>query len=61
MRGGITFVSLVGATVAPPLSAYMIHFLGWRWTFAIFGVVGVAWAAAFYLWFSDDPAQHPRT
>jgi sugar phosphate permease len=60
-RGTITFVSLVGAAVAPPVSAYLIGFVGWRWTFVIFGMLGVAWAIAFYAWFRDDPAQHPGT
>jgi MFS family permease len=33
--------------------------VGWRWSFALFGVLGVVWAAAFALWFRDDPAEHP--
>jgi MFS transporter, ACS family, glucarate transporter len=31
---------------------------GWRWTFAIFGLIGLTWAILFYLWFRDDPAEH---
>src|SRR5205823_3649023 len=33
----------------------------WRWTFGVFGLIGLVWAAAFYLWFRDDPAEHPAT
>jgi ACS family glucarate transporter-like MFS transporter len=31
---------------------------GWRWTFAVFGVIGLVWAVSFYLWFRDNPADH---
>jgi MFS family permease len=54
----MTCSSLGGAT-APVLAAYLIGLLGWRWVFVIFGLVGVAWAAAFVVWFRDDPAAHP--
>lgn len=57
-RGAVTFVSLVGGAIAPPLAAYLIRLVGWRWTFAIFGVIGILWALVFYYWFRDDPAEH---
>lgn len=60
-RGSITFVSLLGGAIAPPLAAYLIKYVGWRWTFAIFGAVGVLWAIVFYWWFRDDPAEHRST
>jgi MFS family permease len=59
-RGTIGFFSLVGAALAPIGSAYLIYNVGWRWTFVIFGALGVAWVAVFYAWFRDDPATHPR-
>jgi MFS family permease len=59
VRGAITFVSLVGAIVAPILASHFIQLFGWRLTFAVFGVLGFGWAAAFYAWFRDDPAKHP--
>jgi predicted MFS family arabinose efflux permease len=37
----------------------VIERVGWRWTFVVFGSVGVLWAVGFYLWFRDDPAAHP--
>ena len=43
-----------------PLRA-LINLFGWRWTFVVFGLIGLVWAAAFYLWFRDDPAEHPGT
>src|SRR5689334_10223413 len=59
VRGAITFVSLVGAIVAPILASHFIQLFGWRPTFSIFGALGLLWAAAFYAWFRDDPANHP--
>jgi sugar phosphate permease len=41
------------------LAANLIENIGWRWTFAAFGLVGLVWAAAFLSWFRDDPADHP--
>jgi sugar phosphate permease len=32
---------------------------GWRVSFWIFGTLGIFWAAAWWKWFRDDPAQHP--
>lgn len=58
-RGAITTTSQLGGAIAPPLAATLIVLVGWRWTFAVFGLCGVAWAAAFYWWFRDEPADHP--
>jgi ACS family glucarate transporter-like MFS transporter len=59
-RAAITTTSLIGGAIAPPLAAYLIGLLGWRWTFAAFGTLGVVWTAAFYYWFRDDPAEHSQ-
>ena len=58
-QGFVMTAGQLGGVVAPTLAAYLIKGLGWRWTFAIFGLTGVAWAVAFWLWFRDDPAEHP--
>jgi nitrate/nitrite transporter NarK len=49
MAGGLT----------PLLVAFMLARMPWRAVFVIFGLVGFVWAAAWYRWFRDDPAQHP--
>jgi MFS transporter, ACS family, hexuronate transporter len=36
--------SSLGAVVAPPLIAYIVLHLNWRWTFFIFGSLGFVWA-----------------
>jgi MFS family permease len=49
-----------GGAFTPPLVALVMGLVGWRRSFAVFGCVGVAWAAAFYFWFRDNPLQKPR-
>jgi MFS family permease len=58
-QGVVVAAAQVGGALSPIVAAYLIELVGWRWTFAIFGLVGVVWAAAFYGWFRDDPAEHP--
>jgi MFS family permease len=58
-RGAITTTSQFGGAIAPPLAAALIGLVGWRWTFGLFGLVGLVWASFFYWWFRDDPAGHP--
>lgn len=56
---GINFSgSRLGAAFALPAVAAMIGALGWRPSFFILAAVGFVWAAAWYAWFTDDPAQH---
>jgi MFS family permease len=49
-----------GGAFTPPLVALVMGLVGWRRSFPIFGCVGVAWAAAFYFWFRDNPLQKPK-
>jgi ACS family glucarate transporter-like MFS transporter len=48
----------LGAAFAMPGVAWMIERLGWRTSFLVLGAVGFVWAAAWYWWFRDDPAEH---
>jgi ACS family glucarate transporter-like MFS transporter len=34
--------------------------VGWRWTFFLFGLLGVAWAVLFWRAYRDDPEADPR-
>jgi MFS transporter, ACS family, glucarate transporter len=52
--------SRFGAAFALPAVAWLVSALGWRSSFVILGVVGLAWAGFWYLWFRDDPETHPR-
>lgn len=60
-QGIVTTAMMIGGAAAPIASQALIEHVGWRWSFAVFGIAGLAWAAAFYLWFRDDPAAHPAT
>jgi MFS transporter, ACS family, glucarate transporter len=59
---GVTHAaSRVGAALTPPLVVAMMIRFGWRLPFFIFGLVGLAWAAVWYTYYRDTPAEHPRT
>ncbi len=60
VQGLMLTAAQLGASLAPAIAAYLIAEAGWRWTFAIFSTFGLCWAAGFYQWFRDDPAQHPN-
>lgn len=34
--------------------------IGWRWTFAVNGLVGIIWATVWLLWFRDNPKDNPK-
>ena len=48
----------LGAAVAPLLVVFLYTFMSWKNVFLVFGLVGFAWAAAFYWWFRDTPSEH---
>jgi ACS family glucarate transporter-like MFS transporter len=58
-QGLINTSMLIGGAATPVLAAYLMKHVGWRWSFLLFASLGLVWAAAFYFWFRDDPADHP--
>jgi sugar phosphate permease len=48
----------LGAAVTPVLVAFIILHLGWRAPFLIFALVGLAWAAVWFLYYRDTPREH---
>ncbi len=60
-QGFVTTAMMIGGAAAPMTSQWLIDWVGWRWTFAVFAVLGVFWAIAFYAWFHDHPSEHPST
>jgi MFS transporter, ACS family, hexuronate transporter len=44
--------SSVGAVVAPPLIAFIILTVDWRWVFFITGTLGLLWALAWWLFYN---------
>src|SRR2546426_10502789 len=59
-QGMVWMSGRLGGAFAPALVVFMIARMGWRPTFWIFGVVGVAWAACFWCWFRDRPQEKPK-
>lgn len=49
-----------GGAATPPLVLLAINFVGWRWAFVLFGLLGAAWVAWFARNFHERPADHPR-
>ncbi len=47
-----------GGALAPPLAVALIAWLGWRWSFGVFGAVGLIWCVICARWYRDDPAGH---
>lgn len=47
-----------GGALTPMLVYVCLQFMPWRAAFAAFGVLGVVWAIAFYVWYRDDPREH---
>lgn len=57
---GITHAfARLGNAVAPPIVAFLIYQFGWRIGFVILGVASFLWVVVWYLYFRDDPKDHP--
>lgn len=61
-RGRAQGIFFMGAHLAggvtPLLVGWMLTWMPWRMVFVTFGAVGLVWAAFWYAWFRDDPAEH---
>jgi len=51
--------SQLGGAVAPLLVVPIQARYGWRASFFCFGFLGLIWAAVWYAWFRDSPAEKP--
>ncbi|MGA0556107.1 MFS transporter [Larkinella sp. VNQ87] len=49
----------LGGALTPLLVIPLVHWAGWRWAFVILGLVGAVWAAGWFRWFRDEPAEQP--
>lgn len=63
-RGTVQGIFFMGAHLSggltPLLVIALMQWLPWRAIFVLFGTAGFVWAACWYRWFRDDPAQHPQ-
>ncbi len=56
---GVLFLgSRIGGMLSAPVALLLIRGWGWRAAFAIFGTIGFVWAASWYAWYRDEPADH---
>jgi ACS family glucarate transporter-like MFS transporter len=55
--GTFLLASQAGAALAPLLVVPIQIRYGWRTSFYAFGVLGLVWAAVWYGWFRDSPAE----
>jgi MFS transporter, ACS family, glucarate transporter len=58
-QGLMWFAARWGGAVTPLLVALLLRYVSWRRAFEMFGALGLAWGALFYLWFRDHPRDHP--
>jgi len=49
----------VAGALTQPLVVTLLGRISWHQAFAVFGSVGVVWAALWWWWFRDDPRDHP--
>jgi ACS family glucarate transporter-like MFS transporter len=58
---GINFSgSRLGAAFSLFLMPWLISVIGWRWTFAVNGLIGIVWAAVWLIWFRDNPKDNRK-
>ena len=56
---GITHAgSRVGAALTPAIVVVLMASYGWRMPFFAFGAIGLLWAAGWYWFYRDTPAEH---
>ena len=48
-----------GGAATPLLVFFTLQYVHWRTAFLLYGLLGIAWAAAFFVWYRDDPRRHP--
>lgn len=57
--GMFTMGATIGATVAPPLIAWLALSYSWRGAFVITGILGLLWVVP-WVWLYHPPSAHPR-
>ena len=59
ISGVLLMASQIGGAIAPLLVVPIQVRYGWRASFYLFGILGAVWAAVWYVWFRDSPAEKP--
>jgi MFS family permease len=56
--GLAVMTGVLGGALTQPLVVAMLGLMSWRAAFPLFGLIGLFWAAAWFLWFRDEPREH---
>jgi len=57
---GVMFLgSRMGGMLSAPIALLLVTRWGWRASFVFFGLLGLAWSAAWFAWYRDRPEDHP--
>jgi ACS family glucarate transporter-like MFS transporter len=60
IANGLIFAGVgAGAGITPPLITYILTHYGWRWSFWISALIGLAAGLIWYLLARDTPGEHP--
>ncbi len=59
-HGIVWMASRVGGAISPLLVVPIQARWGWRASFYVFGILGVAWAIYWYWWYRDTPQEKPN-
>ncbi|MEO8594311.1 MAG: MFS transporter [Candidatus Solibacter sp.] len=60
LANGLIFAGVgAGAGITPPLITYILMNYGWRWSFWITALIGLAAGLVWYLLARDRPVEHP--
>jgi len=57
--GAVIMTGALTGAVTQPLVVTLLELVAWPHVFALFGAVGLVWALAWWMWFRDDPHDHP--
>jgi sugar phosphate permease len=58
--GTLASLMSLGGALGSAAMGLLLGRMGWRFTFVLFGSLGLVWALEFLSWFRDDPSQHRR-
>jgi MFS transporter, ACS family, glucarate transporter len=47
----------IGGALTPLIVIPLVHLVGWRMSFFVLGIIGVAWGIGWYFWFRDNPSE----
>ncbi len=60
IANGVIFAGVgAGAGITPPLIVYVMENYGWRWSFVVSALIGIAAGVVWFIIARDKPSEHP--